>query len=125
MTIWSRRRRGRDGKSADRSGALSCGCALDQTRFRIGGKRRGIEYIEKLFSGGKLETTIVSVCQAHPGITKCLGQFLKLSFHFFTIQRIFYFQVEPSTFPILQPSRLKDTGEAVYSAGEAFQTKVG
>jgi hypothetical protein len=29
--------------------------------------RQWIEYIEKLFSGGKLETTIVSVCRLIPG----------------------------------------------------------
>jgi hypothetical protein len=29
--------------------------------------RQWIEYIEKLFSGGKLETTIVSVCRPIPG----------------------------------------------------------
>jgi hypothetical protein len=35
--------------------------------IRIDKGRQWIEYIEKLFSGGKLQTTIVSVCRPIPG----------------------------------------------------------
>jgi hypothetical protein len=44
--------------------------------IRIDKGGQWIEYIEKLFSGGKLQTTIVSVMSAHPRVKNSLIQFL-------------------------------------------------
>jgi hypothetical protein len=44
--------------------------------IRIDRGGQWIEYIEKLFSGGKLQTTIVGVCRAYPRIKKSLIRFL-------------------------------------------------